>query len=65
MAEDSPQRRALLKKMWQDLKERDKKLYRKMKYRSTYALLNPMPWKMKGWVTTASYKFLCKHVKLG
>lgn len=64
-AMDSPERRAGLKKMWEDLKARDKKLYSKLKYRSAYAILNPMPWKMKGFVTTFCYKFLCKYVKLG
>ena len=64
-AKDSPERREAYNGMWKELKERDKKLYRKLKYRTLYVLLAFLPWKLKGWVTTMSYKFLCKHVKLG
>lgn len=28
-------------------------------------MVDRLPWKLKGKVTTASYKFLCRHVKLG
>lgn len=63
--QDSPERRKNLKELMDGLKARDRKLYGKMKYRTPVALLNPLPWKLKGKVTTMSYKFLCKHVKLG
>lgn len=65
-AKDDPERRAAFKKMWQDFKASDKKLYGWLRYRTWgNFLLGLMPWKMKGAISTAAYKFLCKHVKLG
>lgn len=65
-SKDTPERRAAYKKMWKDFKATDKKLYKKLRYRTWGCLvLNLLPWKLKGAITTASYKFLCKHVKLG
>ncbi len=62
---DDPERRALYNKMWDDLKQRDKKMYKKIKYHTLVKYLNPLSWKMKGKFTTFSYNFLCKHIKLG
>lgn len=64
-AKDSPERREAFAALWQELKERDKTLYRKIRCGTMYALLNPLPWRWKGRLTTRCYKFLCKHVKLG
>jgi len=62
---DDEERRKAYREMWENLKKRDKKLYNKIKHRSTMVLLNPLCWKLKGKVTGAGYDFLCKHVKLG
>ena len=64
-AKDSPERRKLFKEMWDGLRSRDKKLYRRLKRMPSFVFLGMLPWRGKGAVTTASYKFLCKHVKLG
>jgi len=64
-AADGEERRAAYKKLWGDLKVRDKKLYKKLKYHTLIKLLAPLNWKLKGKVTTLSYNFLCKFVKLG
>jgi len=64
-AKDTPERRAALAGMWNELKERDPKLYKRVQRFPKMILLNCLWWKAKGFVTTFSYKFLCKHVKLG
>lgn len=64
-AKDTPERRAALDAMWKELQERDPKMYRKMRSLPKIRFLNCLWWKAKGWATTFSYKFLCKHVKLG
>ncbi len=64
-AKDTPLRRKRFKAMWVGLKERDKKLYKKLKYRTLVRFITGLPWRVKGRVTTISYRILCKHVKLG
>lgn len=64
-AKDTPERRAAFGEMWQELKKRDPKLYRRIKRMPKIRFLDCMWWKAKGRATTFSYKFLCKHVKLG
>ncbi len=62
---DSPERRAGLKAMWQKVKEKDKKMYNFLRYRTYAALLMPLPWKLRGFVAGKFYNALCKVVKLG
>lgn len=64
-AKDSPQRRSALKSFWLDLKTDDRKLYRRLRRLPKVKVLNCCFWKLKGKLTTASYRYLCKHVKLG
>lgn len=63
--DNRPVRKAKLKELWAHIKERDKKLYRKLRYRSLPAIVSWMPFGMCGAVSTAGYKILCKFVKLG
>lgn len=64
-AKDEPLRRQLFALMWNELKINDKKLYRRLKRMPLVWILDRLCWKVKGRVTTTSYRFLCKHVKLG
>ena len=64
-AQDTPERRKAFKEMWDELRSRDIKLYKRIKRMPSFIFLDSLPWKGKGAVTTAIYKFLCKHVKLG
>lgn len=64
-AEYSPERKAALKDMWRHIKARDKKLYRKLYYRSYAAAVNFLSWRVRGYIMTKSYKILCRKVKLG
>lgn len=64
-AKDTKERRKQYKEMWSNLKQRDKKLYKYIRHHTYVMLTVHMPWKMEGFVTTQSYKFACKHLKLG
>lgn len=64
-AADDPERRQALKEMWQHIKERDKPLYNKLRFRSYATSVNFLPWKLRGKVMESGYKFLCKKIKLG
>lgn len=64
-AADSPERRQSLKEFWKYFKERDPKLYRRIRYFSYPAITNLMPWKIRGWAMVQGYKILCKVMKLG
>ena len=58
-------RREAYNKMWNDLKERDPKLYDYMYHKSLPAMATWMPWKMRGTFMLLGYKALCKILKLG
>ncbi len=64
-AEDSPERRAAFKEMWKHIKERDEKLYRKLRYRTYVLSATVLPWKLRGIYLVGGYKLLCRRVKLG
>lgn len=64
-AKDTPERRQALQTMWQELKREDIALFRRLRRLPKVACLNALPWKLKGKLSTASYLFLCRHVKLG
>lgn len=64
-AKDSRERREKFCDMWRELKERDIKLFKAIRRRFSVWILNHVSWRMKGKLTTFSYNFLCKHVKLG
>ncbi len=59
------ERKAALKGLWQHIKETDKKLYKKLRYRSLPAIVSWMPFGMMGAICSFGYKLLCKFVKLG
>lgn len=54
-----------LKALWAHIKERDRKLYGKLRHRALPAIISWMPFGMQGAVSTWGYRFLCKFVKLG
>jgi glycosyltransferase involved in cell wall biosynthesis len=64
-AEDSPERRAAYKEFWKHIKQRDIKLYHKLKYRSYTTLVVFLPWKLRGSIEFLGYKILCKKQKIG
>lgn len=64
-AGNDKKRRASLKELWQYIKERDKKLYNKLRLRSYATAVNYLPWKFRGFIMTIGYKILCKKIKLG
>lgn len=64
-AQDDPARRAAFKKMWKHIKERDKKLYKKLRYRTYVLFPTLLTWKPRGRMLVRGYKSLCKRIKLG
>lgn len=62
---NTPERKADLKALWQYIKERDIKIYRKLRYRSYSSVINFLPWRLRGWVSELGYKVLCKRRKFG
>lgn len=64
-AEDSPERRIAFKDMWLHIKERDKALYRKLRYRTYVLSATLLPWKLRGIYLVRGYKMLCRRMKLG
>ena len=62
---DDEVRRAEYQKMWDDLKERDPKLYDFLYHKSLPAMCTWMPWKARGSFMLFGYKVLCKFLKLG
>lgn len=61
----SPERKAALKQMWRQIKQIDKKLYSKLRYRSYAVSVNFLPWKLRGKIMGIGYNILCKKIKLG
>lgn len=59
------ERKKALKEMWAHIKERDKKLYKKLRRNSYATSINYLPWRFRGWVMTKGYFVLCKKIKLG
>lgn len=62
---DAPERREAYRNMWRHIREKDKKLYRKLRYRTVVFLTTGLPWKMRGAIHRYAYKILCKRIKLG
>ena len=61
----APERKAALKEMWRHIKQRDKKLYRKLRSNSYATAVNYLPWRLRGAVMNMGYNILCKKIKLG
>lgn len=59
------ERRGAYQKMWDDLKERDPKMYDYLLHKAYPGLIDWMPWKVKGTTMLIGYKFLQKTLKLG
>lgn len=65
VAENTSERRKNLKEFWLKLKKHDKKMYSYLKFRTYPAVVNWMPWRLRGAVMVKGYKVLCKKYKLG
>ncbi|MCH5156628.1 MAG: glycosyltransferase family 2 protein [Clostridiales bacterium] len=64
-AEWSDERKQAINELWQHLKERDIKLYRRLRHRSYVTFVNCMGWRMRKFVLNKGYDILCKEIKLG
>ena len=59
------ERKVAFRNMWKHIKDRDAKLYRKLRYRTYVLATTLMPWRIKGFCLVRGYKHLCKKIKLG
>lgn len=59
------QRKAANKELWAHIKANDKKLYRKLRYRSYPFVAVILPWRLRRFVMGKSYSYLCKKIYLG
>ena len=64
-AEYSDERKKDLKGLWQHIKDKDKKLYRRLRSWSYTTPVNYMGWRARGWVLSKGYDIARKKVKLG
>ena len=64
-AEMSDERKNDLKELWQHIKSRDIKLYRRLRNCSYAMPANYLSWRVRGYVMSKGYDILCKRVKLG
>lgn len=64
-AEYSKNRKENLKALWRHIKERDKKLYKKLRHGSYATAVNYLSWRLRGFVMSKGYDILCRKVKLG
>ncbi len=62
---DEPERKAAYKQLWDNLQERDPKLYKRLHNASMPAAVVWMPWNFRTVFMGIGYKLMCKFVKLG
>lgn len=63
--ENKKERKKEYNNLQKEFKLSDPKLYRKLRYRSYFALISIYPWEMKRYSLIIGYKTVCKLVKLG
>lgn len=63
--ENKKERKMEYNNLQKEFKLSDPKLYRKLKYRSYFALISIYPWEMKRYSLLIGYKTVCKLVKVG
>ena len=63
-AEYSKERKENLKALWRHIKERDKKLYKKLRHGSYATAVNYLSWRLRGFVMSKGYDILCRKVKV-
>lgn len=64
-AEYSDERKKDLDELWQYIKKRDKKLYRKLRSWSYATPANCLTWRVRGYVLRKGHAYFAKKVKLG
>ena len=64
-AEISEERKQAINELWQHIKQRDIKLYRKLRSASHATWVNYLGWRTRAFVLNKGYDILCKKIKLG
>ena len=65
VAKDGKERRDDLEDLWKFIKHQDVKLYKMLRFRSFPAIVNYIPWRLRGIVMVIGYKYLRRRLKLG
>ncbi len=65
LGEYTKERRAAMKELWRHIKERDRGLYYKLRYRTNVFFTSLFPGRLKKSILIFSYRQLCKRIKLG
>ena len=61
----TPERKQTYKELWQYIKNKDKKLYKKLRHCSYTTAVNYLTWGVRSWVMTKGYLYFQKKIKLG
>ena len=65
VAKDEKQRRVDLQNLWTSIRQRDPRLYRLLRVRSFWSILDCIPWHLKGVIMVGGYKLVRRRLKLG
>jgi hypothetical protein len=65
VTKDEDERRIALSDLWAFIKDRDRSLYRFLRWRAMPTIVNYLPWRLRGLIMTAGYKVLQRRIKLG
>ncbi|MDD5292980.1 MAG: glycosyltransferase [Candidatus Izemoplasmatales bacterium] len=65
VTKDEDERRIALSDLWAFIKDRDRSLYRFLRWRAMPTIVNYLPWRLRGMIMTAGYKVLQRRIKLG
>lgn len=65
LGERSKERVLAMKALWRHIRETDRKLYRKLRFRSTVTVARLFPGRLQSAVLRTSYRILCRRIKLG
>lgn len=63
--ETSPERKQAYRDLWQYIKDRDKKLYGKLRHWSYATSVVYLSWGLRSWAVTKGYLYFQKKIKLG
>lgn len=65
VTKDEDERRIALSDLWEFIKDRDRSLYRFLRWRAMPTIVNYLPWRLRGLIMTAGYRVLQRRIKLG
>jgi glycosyltransferase involved in cell wall biosynthesis len=64
-SEYSEEREQAIDELWAYIKNRDIKLYKKLRRYSYTTIVNNLNWRFRSYIMRVGYKYLCRRIKLG